>query len=55
MIFAAWPAHGRRPDVDVWGDTVLTQDLGTNAAAWFTAALGCPCRVVPLHREPFVF
>jgi uncharacterized protein YcbX len=32
--------------VRIWGDTVLAEDCGDASAAWFSQALGTPCRLV---------
>ena len=42
-----WNAPEReRREVVVWGDTVLADDAGDEAAAWFSAVLGQACRLV---------
>jgi uncharacterized protein YcbX len=37
--------------VTVWRDTVPAEDCGDQAAAWFTKALGAPCRLVRFHAD----
>lgn len=52
--------HELQPDgapieVRIWKDLVTAHDQGDRAAAWFTAAIGTPCRLVMFgaasHRE----
>jgi len=35
----------------VWDDTVLAADGGDEAAAWFSQAVGAPCRLVRFHAQ----
>jgi uncharacterized protein YcbX len=44
------PAHARR-DVVVWSDTVPAHDEGDIAAAWFSAVLGRPVRLVRIADD----
>ncbi len=39
-------AGGPRVDVTVWRDRVAARDAGAEAAAWLSAALATPCRLV---------
>jgi uncharacterized protein len=43
------PADRRPVTVRIWHDSVPAVDAGDGAAAWLTAALGRPCRLVYLH------
>lgn len=43
------PADERTLDVTVWDDTVLAYDCGDTCAAWFSNAIGTPCRLVRFH------
>jgi uncharacterized protein len=38
-------------DVQVWNDTVKAYDCDEMTAAWFSNALGVPCRLVRFHAE----
>lgn len=44
-------AAGDTRTVCVWGDTVPAWDVGDDAAAWFSAFLGQPCRLVRFDPE----
>jgi len=37
--------------VQVWDDTVLAYDCDETTAAWFTAAIGTPCRLARFHAK----
>jgi uncharacterized protein YcbX len=37
--------------VQVWDDTVLAYDCDDTTAAWFTAAVGTPCRLARFHAK----
>lgn len=37
--------------VQVWDDQVLASDSGEQAAAWFSAVLGVPCRLARFHPQ----
>jgi uncharacterized protein YcbX len=37
--------------VQVWDDTVLAYDCDDTTAAWFTAAIGTPCRLARFHAK----
>jgi uncharacterized protein YcbX len=43
------PADERTREVTVWDDTVLAYDCGDTCAAWFSNAVGAPCRLVRFH------
>ena len=47
------PAPGSVParEVRVWDDTVLAYDCDAVTAAWFSQAIGIPCRLVRFHVE----
>jgi hypothetical protein len=47
----AWDETATRRAVKIWDDTVDAADCGDFAAAWFSAALGAPCRLVRFHRD----
>jgi uncharacterized protein YcbX len=47
----AWDEAAPRRAVTIWDDTVDAADCGDAAAAWFSAALGTPCRLVRFHRD----
>jgi hypothetical protein len=47
----AWDETATRRSVTIWDDTVDAADCGDAAAAWFSAALGTPCRLVRFHRD----
>lgn len=42
--------YGAHP-VQIWDDTLMAGDCGDPAAAWFSAALGRPCRLVRFHPD----
>jgi hypothetical protein len=44
-------ADGARRDVAVWADTCATIDQGDEPAAWLTAFLGRPCRLVRMPED----
>jgi uncharacterized protein len=43
------PADEVTLDVTVWDDTVKAYDCGDTCAAWFSNAVGTPCRLVRFH------
>ncbi len=43
------PEHERTREVTVWDDTVLAYDCDDITAAWFSNAIGVPCRLVRFH------
>jgi uncharacterized protein len=43
------PADEVTLDVTVWDDTVPAYDCGDTCAAWFSNAVGTPCRLVRFH------
>lgn len=45
------PEDERTLDVKVWDDTVLAYECDATSAAWFSAALGIPCRLVRFHAN----
>jgi len=47
------PVPGSVParEVQVWDDTVLAYDCDAVSAAWFSQAIGIPCRLVRFHAE----
>lgn len=47
----AWDASAPKRTVQIWDDTVEAADCGDAAAAWFSAALQSPCRLVRFHRD----
>lgn len=50
----ALPEPERHPatmQVRVWNDTVLAYDCDDTTAAWFSNALGTPCRLARFHAE----
>jgi uncharacterized protein YcbX len=47
----AWNASAARRTVRIWDDTVDAADCGDAAAAWFSAALQSPCRLVRFSRD----
>jgi len=47
----AWDETAARRAVTIWDDTVDAADCGDFAAAWFSAVLGTPCRLVRFHRD----
>lgn len=47
----AWVETAAKRTVRIWDDTVDAADCGDAAAAWFSAALGTPCRLVRFHRD----
>jgi uncharacterized protein YcbX len=47
----AWDETATRRAVTIWDDTVDAADCGDAAAAWFSAVLGTPCRLVRFHRD----
>jgi len=47
----AWDETAPKRTVTIWDDTVDAADCGAAAAAWFSAALGSPCRLVRFHRD----
>lgn len=46
----AWPEADDRRQVRVWDDLVDAADCGDAAAAWFSKALGTPCRLARFRR-----
>jgi uncharacterized protein YcbX len=44
-------ADGPPRPVRIWDDTVSAADCGDAAAAWFSAVLGSPCRLVRFRRD----
>ena len=48
-IDSATLAHAETRDVRVWDDIVHAWDCGSEAAAWFTRAVGTPCRLARFH------
>jgi uncharacterized protein len=46
----AWDEAENKRTVKIWDDTVDAADCGDAAAAWFSAALASPCRLVRFHR-----
>jgi uncharacterized protein YcbX len=47
----AWDEAAPTCAVKIWDDTVDAADCGDAAAAWFSAALQSPCRLVRFHRD----
>ena len=57
----SFPGHGAlnvsRPDacagsdVEIWGESVSGHDAGPEVAAWLTAWMGEPCRLVYMHAS----
>jgi uncharacterized protein len=47
----AWDETETKRTVKIWDDTVDAADCGDAAAAWFSAALASPCRLVRFHRD----
>jgi uncharacterized protein YcbX len=47
----AWDEAAPTRAVKIWDDTVDAADCGDAAAAWFSAALQSPCRLVRFHRD----
>jgi uncharacterized protein YcbX len=47
----AWDPAAPTRRVKIWDDTVDAADCGDSAAAWFSAALDTPCRLVRFHRD----
>jgi hypothetical protein len=47
----AWDEAARKRTVRIWDDTVDAADCGDAAAAWFSAALDTPCRLVRFRRD----
>ncbi|MEI2416097.1 MOSC N-terminal beta barrel domain-containing protein [Orrella sp. JC864] len=45
------PPEGPARTLTVWRDNVPGQDAGAEAAAWFSNALGEPCRLYRLHPQ----
>ncbi len=45
------PADARTIDVQVWNDTVTAYDCDELTAAWFSNAIGVPCRLVRFHPD----
>jgi uncharacterized protein len=45
------PEDERTLEVTVWDDTVLAYDCDDTTAAWFSQALGLPCRLVRFHAH----
>lgn len=43
------PEHERTLSVTLWDDTVLAYDCDDVTAAWFSNAVGTPCRLVRFH------
>lgn len=46
MLEIPWVASGEDIEVDIWGDRCRAVTLSAEADAWFTQALGSPCRLV---------
>jgi hypothetical protein len=44
-------ADGAPREVRIWDDVVLAADCGDEAANWFSAVLGSPCRLVRFRRD----
>jgi hypothetical protein len=44
---------GPEMTVRVWDDTLIAHDQGARAAAWFTGAIGRPCRLVAFGAASF--
>jgi uncharacterized protein YcbX len=47
----AWDEAAATRTVRIWDDKVDAADCGDAAAAWFSAALATPCRLVRFHRD----
>jgi uncharacterized protein YcbX len=47
----AWDDAAPKRTVRIWDDVVDAADCGDAAAAWFSAALQTPCRLVRFHRD----
>jgi uncharacterized protein YcbX len=47
----AWDETAPKRTVTIWDDVVDAADCGGAAAAWFSAALDMPCRLVRFHRD----
>ncbi len=43
------PEHEKTIEVKLWDDTWLAYDCDATTAAWFSAAVGTPCRLVRFH------
>ncbi|QYF94757.1 MOSC N-terminal beta barrel domain-containing protein [Massilia sp. PAMC28688] len=43
------PEHERTLEVSIWDDKVLAYDCDDLTAAWFSSAIGAPCRLVRFH------
>lgn len=43
------PEHERTRTVTLWNDSVLAYDCDDTTAAWFSNAIGAPCRLVRFH------
>lgn len=43
------PEHDRTIAVQIWDDQIQAYDCGNEFAAWFSVALGKPCRLVRFH------
>ena len=43
------PDHERTLEVTIWDDKVLAYDCDDTTAAWFSNAVGTPCRLVRFH------
>ncbi len=43
------PEHERTLEVEIWDDKVLAYDCDDITAAWFSNAVGTPCRLVRFH------
>jgi uncharacterized protein YcbX len=46
QVAISQPAGAASRTVRIWDDTVLAEDCGAASAAWFSQALGTPCRLV---------
>ncbi|WP_296945364.1 MOSC domain-containing protein [uncultured Massilia sp.] len=47
----AWDEQAPVREVQIWDDVVAAADCGDAAAAWFSDALGAPCRLVRFRRD----
>lgn len=45
------PEHEQTREVQVWEDTVLAYECDATTAAWFSRAIGVPCRLVRFHAN----
>jgi uncharacterized protein YcbX len=46
MLEIPWTCTGEALEVEIWGDRCQAVTLSAEADAWFTQALGSPCRLV---------